>query len=358
MGENNERRTVLGDVTNQSGNKGIQFDTRSLGSKPLSGSKRAAENTIDDSHLSKQVCVGLEKDRCFSEKCLKVVPPNKVGLSPLRGGKTYRLKTGSGDIKELSCSALDSIDLGEDRHLVSAVDLNDANKEGMVSGSCCEKNCREGGNECQGEETRGISDVGESDFTPEDGATQVLSDNGKSVGGDCVGCSWSDSVETSRVAESQETRSFGLERCTLFKGDGSNSSAAGVDLLKNCPCSFCTKVGYIWSDLQCQDVKGRMSTLAKSRKEVSNLVQKYTKETAASEAQGNSSTAPPLETDLKTMWKSLFQHMDNIYAAESSQLQSSFAVLKEVREDYKMNLEMINVTPADTQQCSSDDMKK
>ncbi|KAL9229725.1 hypothetical protein vseg_005161 [Gypsophila vaccaria] len=351
MGESNEHRLVLGDVTNQVRNQGFPFVTRGLRPKPLTGNKRAAQNADDDLRSSKQICVA---------KCTSKVTPNKVGLSPLRGGKIYRLKTGSGDAgsvdgrvgldaKEPSCSADDSVHLGEGQHVASVVNVNNgSNEEGTVSISCENKYAADG-NVCRGEETRGICHVRESDFNPVEVATQALSDNGKT-------CSWSDSVETSRFALLQETRSFALERCTLVKGEGSNSLPGGMDLLKNCSCSFCTKAAYIWSDLQCQDIKGRISTLAKSQKEASNLVQKYSKEMSTSEAQGNLITAPPLETDLKTLWKSLFLHMDTVYAAESSQLQSNFAMLKDVREDYKMNLEMINVKPPDTQQCSSDDL--
>ncbi|KAH9617329.1 hypothetical protein KSS87_018919 [Heliosperma pusillum] len=300
-----DRRRVLGDVTNQSGNRGFSLVTRNPDSKPLSGVKRSVENIDVDSHL-----------------CRKIVR-NEVSLSPLKGGKTYRLQSGLGhmgcpgvvEVKEHSCSGLDNIDLGEDRDLVCAINVGDAANKGG-----------------QGEETRRISNVGgDSDCSLEELGARVLSDTGKSVGGDCLTSSRSDSFETlTFTTESKETRSFGLERC--LNKDG------GKDLLKNCSCSFCTKAAYIWSDLQCLDVKGRISTLAKSRREASNLAQRYSKE---SPMQRNSSMAPHLQTDLTTLWSSHFLHMDTIFAAETNQLESNFAILKDLREQYKMNLKMI-----------------
>ncbi|XP_074276134.1 uncharacterized protein LOC141599906 [Silene latifolia] len=64
---------------------------------------------------------------------------------------------------------------------------------------------------------------------------------------------------------------------------------------------------YIWSDLQCQDAKGWISTLVKSRRETSNLAQRYSKKIPI---QRNSTMAPHLKTDLTTLWSSHFLHMD------------------------------------------------
>ncbi|XP_074264381.1 uncharacterized protein LOC141586885 [Silene latifolia] len=384
MGENKSRklnsdsegriRVALGDVTNQLGNRGAPLVSRSPTSKSLSGSKRPAENSDDDSHFWKQVSLvaeRLERESCRKAKCPKI-EPNEVRMSPLKGGKTYRLQPGSSDVgsvggndgmaardavvevKEAFVSTLDSIDLGENQHLGNVIIGDVVVKEGGFLSECCEKNCLEVGKECQGDETRGLSYEGENDSSLAELATQVVSDSGKSVGGEYMTSSRSESPETSRFTESQDIRSFGLERCTLLKGDGSNSLAADMDLLKNCSCSFCTKAGYIWSDLQCQDLKGRISTLTKSQKEANILARQYSVETAFGVAQGNPSTSLNLETNLTALWKSLFHQMGNNFAAESSQLQTNLAALNDIKGEYKMNLEMMNVMPPDMQQCSSD----
>ncbi|KAH9623738.1 hypothetical protein KSS87_015107 [Heliosperma pusillum] len=359
-------RIALGDVTNQVGNRGVPLVSRSPTSKSLSGSKRAAaESSDDDSHFWKQVSLvaeRLERESCRKAKCPKI-EPNEVRMSPLKGGKTYRLQPGSTDVgfvggsdgtsgrdavvevKEGFVSTLDSIDLGENQHLGNVI-IGDA--------ECCEKNCLVVGKECEGEEMRGVSCEGENDCSLAELGTQVVSDSGKSVGGEYMTSSRSESPETSRFTESQEIRSFGLERCTLLKGDGSNSLGAGIDLLKNCSCSFCTKAGYIWSDLQCQDLKGRISTLTKSHKEANALARQYSGQPAIGVSQGNPSTSVNLETNLTALWKSLFHHMGNNFAAESSQLQTNLAALNNIKGEYKMNLETMNVMPPDMQQCSSD----
>ncbi|KAK9678628.1 hypothetical protein RND81_11G224200 [Saponaria officinalis] len=329
-------RPALGDVTNQ---LGFSLVTRnpSSSSKTLSGRKRVAEDSDDDSLFWKQVSLvveKLEKETRSAPKCPKI-EPNEVVLSPLRVGKTYRLQNGCRDdvveIHDDFRSTLDSIDLGENQHLPNVVSLDAVAEVG--------KECRGEGSDCNAEELA---------------ATRVVSDNAKSVGGDSMTSSRSESAETSRFTDSHETRSFGLEKCTLLKGDGSGSLASDMDLIKNCRCSFCAKAAYMWSDLQCQDIKGRISTLTKSKKEASILSRRHSVETAMGVAQESSNTGPHLETNLSSLWKSLFLHIENNFATESSQLQSSLAVLKDVREDYKLNLEMINEMIPVIQQCSSE----
>ncbi|KAL9245732.1 hypothetical protein vseg_019350 [Gypsophila vaccaria] len=363
VNNNKNARQVLGDVTNRVSNNGFSLVDRT----PLSGRKRVAENSAgngddddDDSLFWKQVSLVVEKlenetrhvakrprlgpnEATLSPLKCPGLGPNEVGLSPLRGGKTYRLQSGGkDDVVEGFGTTLDCIDLGENQHLLSVENVGGVVEEGGFLG---ETECRGGG-------TRGLSDGGESDCNREELAMQVVSDNAKSVAGDSMTSSRSESVETSRFTDSPEAQSFGLEKCTLLKGDGSGTS--GVDLIKNCCCSFCTKAAYMWSDLQCQDLKGRISTLARSQTEASNLARKHSAETAMGVAQGTSSTGPHLEANLLTLWKSLFFHMENNFAAESSQLQSNLAVLQDVREDYKMNLEMINEMIPDIQQYSFD----
>ncbi|KNA19813.1 hypothetical protein SOVF_058040 [Spinacia oleracea] len=369
MGEDksgkSENRPALGNITNQLGKRGFSLISRSPPSKSKSCNSQNTDDTVSDSNFWKQVSLVVEKlenERSGSSaKCPKIT--NEVGLSPLRGGKTYRLLNTpvrsrkslpdvSHETKEPSSSALDNIDL-------DAVNVGESLKESRVpevkSGEDL-RDCVEGGKEYQGEETRETPDVAEIGSTNEGLETRVVSDNGRDVGVECLTTSQSESAVSSRLNASQELKGFGLERCTALKGgDDGCSLDGGIDSLKNCSCSFCSKAGYIWSDLHYQDVKSRISIMVKSQKEASNLVQKYSVENEiGSHTQESFNNVAQLETDLTSHWRSLFLHMEDMFGSEGSQLQNNFLALKDLRDDYKMNLEMINGMPSDVQQCSSD----
>ncbi|XP_010680573.2 uncharacterized protein LOC104895702 [Beta vulgaris subsp. vulgaris] len=360
-----EVRPPLGDVTNQLGKRPFSLISRSPASKSKSGNNQISDESDTDSNFWKQVSLvveKLEKERSSVSKCPKI--SNEVGLSPLKGGKTYRLLNSSGKglqnvvhpAKGTSSSVLDSI-------VLDAVNLGDAAKESRVLGVkvgessiCVERDHVEGGKECQNEETRASSYVADNDSTHEVLGTQVVvSDDCGNLGVEGLTTSRSESVVSSRLTESQEIKGFGLERCAALKKDGGCSFAAGMDLLKQCSCSFCTKAAYMWSDLHYQDVKGRISILAKSQKDASNLAQKYSVENEMGRhAQPNSSDAAQIEADLTTQWRSLFLHLEDMFGSEGSQLQNSFLALKDLREDFKINLESITGIPLDMQQSSSD----
>ncbi|KAF9681899.1 hypothetical protein SADUNF_Sadunf05G0051100 [Salix dunnii] len=72
-------------------------------------------------------------------------------------------------------------------------------------------------------------------------------------------------------------------------------SGAGVDMLKACSCSFCLK-----------------------------------------------------GSELTDQWRSLFRHMEDMLAIESSQLQAGYLTLKDLKDNCKMDLEMITRMPSDT----------
>ncbi|KAL2925908.1 ATP-dependent 6-phosphofructokinase [Bienertia sinuspersici] len=368
-----ESRPVLGNITNQLGKRGFSLISSSPPSKSKSGNTNTGDDTDTDSSFWKQVSLvveKLEKERSSSAKCPKIV--NETGLSPLKGGKTYRLLNSSAnsrkglinvvhETKQSSSSALDSIDL-------DAANVGETVKEGGdsrvklgESSKCIEK----------GEETREVSD---NTHEVEVLGNQGMSDNARNVGVDCSTTSKSGLDVSSRLIKFAEMKGFGLERCTALKGDGGCSSGAGVDLLKQCSCSFCTKgmckfvflnfddlefemslTAYIWSDLHYQDVKGRISVLEKSEKGASDLAQKYNVgNEMGSHAQENVNDVEQLESDLMNKWRSLFHHMEDIFANEGSQLKDHFLALKDLREDFKMNVETITGMPVDVQQCSSD----
>ncbi|CAL0325134.1 unnamed protein product [Lupinus luteus] len=148
---------------------------------------------------------------------------------------------------------------------------------------------------------------------------------------------------------SHDRKFVGLERCTGLKGvAGANSALGSEDILKNCTCSFCSKAAYIWSDLYYQDVNSRLTALRKSQKEANLLVHKFSggNETVTS-GQQNTFESSKLELSLMDQWKSLFVHMENTFAQESSQLESSCDTLKKLRDSCKVDLGSTDNSHAD-----------
>ncbi|CAK9320604.1 unnamed protein product [Citrullus colocynthis] len=183
-----------------------------------------------------------------------------------------------------------------------------------------------------------------NDADNEEAVDPVLSNDEKDIGIGRIGPSNHDSSECSRLPISEGSKSLALERCSGLKTDSCANLDMYGDLLKTCSCSFCLKASYIWSDLHYQDIKGRISALKKSQKDASILAQKSSKEKETYHDQGNSSNSK-LEFDLCGQWMSLFRHMEDTFAHEGNQLQSSFVTLKDLRAECKMNLEMLNAMP-------------
>ncbi|KAK6923432.1 hypothetical protein RJ641_011737 [Dillenia turbinata] len=124
------------------------------------------------------------------------------------------------------------------------------------------------------------------------------------------------SAECSALLSSQSSKSFELGRCSGLKVD----AGAGVDPLKSCACSFCTKAAHIWSDLYYQDVKARISAVKKSQKEANSLAQRYCKSGEISAHGQENYIKYKLESDLLGHWKSLFLHMEDVLLRENNQL--------------------------------------
>ncbi|XP_057421460.1 uncharacterized protein LOC130715383 [Lotus japonicus] len=156
-------------------------------------------------------------------------------------------------------------------------------------------------------------------------------------------------VELPTMSDSCDSRFPGLERCSVLQGNaGPTSAAAAADLLKSCTCSFCSKAAHIWSDLHYQDVKGRLSALKKSQKDASNAVQKLSEiKDSVMPDQQSSSESSKLELALMHQWKSLFDFMENTFAEESRQLESSFETLKDLRDNCKNDLDSTDNTHFD-----------
>ncbi|KAJ4878624.1 Uncharacterized protein Rs2_43642 [Raphanus sativus] len=114
-----------------------------------------------------------------------------------------------------------------------------------------------------------------------------------------------------------------------------NHDMEADDELRSCSCSFCLKAAYIWSDLNYQDIKGRLSVLKKSQKEATSLIQRN----------GKGEPTSVEFDDVMGQWTTLFLNMDGILARESTRLQDSFVAMKELRENCKIDLERATKTP-------------
>ncbi|KAH1051115.1 hypothetical protein AAZX31_08G136100 [Glycine max] len=135
------------------------------------------------------------------------------------------------------------------------------------------------------------------------------------------------------ISVSNDSNFLGLKPCS--------SSVTEAADLKSCTCSFCSKAGYIWSDLHYQDAKGRLSAIKKSQKEAKMIIQKFSGlENTVMHDQHRSEESLKLELSLVHQWKSLFLQMQNMYTQESSQLETSFETLKNLRENCKTDLEL------------------
>ncbi|XP_057528876.1 uncharacterized protein LOC130807619 isoform X2 [Amaranthus tricolor] len=338
-------RNALGDITNQLGKRKFSLISKS------DNKNNIAFDTDKDTNSLKQVDRVIDKLEKEGNTILKFPRlSNEIGLSPLKGGKTYRLLSPSIDsrkdsvnvgygTKENYKSVLDSIDL----YTVKVAEtLRESCVLGVQSGESSkpiERECFEGENESQNEERIEISDVGENESSHEILGTQAVCESGGNLSVDRLMTNKCESFVSSRLDESNEMQGFGLERCALLKEDVIGSSvgvADYTDSIKDCSCSFCSKA------------------LAKSQKEASNLAQKYnTYNLKGEHALGNFSEAAQLEIDLMNQWRSLFLQMEDTFGNERSELKNDLLTLKDIRDDMKMNLEM-NGMPFDGLQCSSD----
>ncbi|GAA0149686.1 hypothetical protein LIER_08804 [Lithospermum erythrorhizon] len=186
--------------------------------------------------------------------------------------------------------------------------------------------------------------------------TDLLQDEGDHLGEEDFDQSETGSVEHNRLPLSQESRCFGLERCTNRKGGDCSSTNASIELIKDCSCSFCTKAAYIWTDLHYQDLKARIASkliispemrnhfpftliyllvfmgihihfvaIRKIEKEASLLVERSCGRTET-EKHGNtpqnSSGVSSLDSKLMDQWRSLFSQMEKTYEHEGNHLVS------------------------------------
>ncbi|KAK7247441.1 hypothetical protein RIF29_42324 [Crotalaria pallida] len=278
-----ETRPALADVTNRPPKR------------PFSSISGAGDDA--DLHLQKQICLG--KEDSIANRC-----QSQIGEADKRR-------------KDKGKSVCVGSDIWDDSNLLTQNPLGFGEKNQ-------DRTIIDSGGVSEG--TRGVESEEMSEF--------------------CVGDELPLGVELPMptISASHDPKFFGLERCTALKGEaGGNSAAiaAAEDLIKSCTCSFCSKAAYIWSDLYYQDVKGRLTALRKSQKEADLLVCKFSglKEPVMSDKQ-NTSESSELELSLMNQWKSLFVHMENTFAQESSQVESKCESLKNLRDSCKTDLEL------------------
>ncbi|KAF3974219.1 hypothetical protein CMV_002424 [Castanea mollissima] len=352
-------RPALANVTNLE--RGFLFGSGDLGLKSGDGYGGIVDGEDGNLRIAKKVCLGV--DNSVKNKCeikFGVVDVSEKDLSPTCSEVGTSLENIASDVVNLPNKSKETSNffdgivclVKDDRKRESSVEVGDASRESCVSSVLmpvfsepCKKDCRVVGGKCRDEEVRLTSGVTQQSSVGIEGlVTRVFKDNEKDLGLGNLASSNYGSIESSRFPKSQGSRFHQLERCIRLKGDGCTNLNAGDSILKGCSCSFCLTAGYIWSDLHYQDIKGRISVLKKSQKEASVLVQRL-KETDT-HGQGNSKSLN-LESDLTSQWKSLFIRMEDIFVHESNQLQASFNTLKDLRENCKMDLEMINGMASD-----------
>ncbi|KAL3613408.1 hypothetical protein CASFOL_042671 [Castilleja foliolosa] len=148
------------------------------------------------------------------------------------------------------------------------------------------------------------------------------------------------SIDCTILPESQESNVIGADKS--METENVNGCTAGTKSIKDCSCSFCTKAGYIWLDLNYQDIKARVSALKKSQKEASIVAERIVRgkgiEKHGVESFGGVSE---LESNLMYQWRSLFQHMAGATEQESNQLEARLLQLNDLRDKCKMDLELI-----------------
>ena len=203
----------------------------------------------------------LKRQRCGSAKCPRVT--HEVELPHLKGGQIVGSSSNVGsligrtqaggdgsidEVKKPSGSALDSTDQDKEQNLPIVVDVDEITVQTRIpslavgeKSESCERTCVEAGKACQSGNMIALSYVLENDSTQQDLAAEDAKYDSKTVCVDYPPSSRSESAVSSRVTESLDKQSFKLGKCTALNGDASYSSAAGLDLLKSCFCSFCTK---------------------------------------------------------------------------------------------------------------------
>ncbi|KAI5324521.1 hypothetical protein L3X38_033594 [Prunus dulcis] len=343
-------------------------------SKPKSGDGYG--NNVDsengDSKFAKQVSLGFEN--IVREKCKTKIGAecNTEALSSPKGTQdsefspTYTATDDSSNDNSDSVTLTMSNDIAEKSsdtgdNASSVMGVADAlmdNCTSIVSNSkcsgLCKNDCCDGGEKCQYEKTGQTSDVAQSIPLYEGLVTVVRGNDEKDLDDGNLASNKLCYANSSRLPGSHgcsKSHEFEkLERCTTLKGDNVAGLNVGDDFLKGCSCSFCLKAAHILSDLQYQDIKGRISALKKSQKEANIFVEKsFRGKEIDTEGWPHPNKTSKLEYDLSSQWRSLFLHVEDMLVHESNHLQDSYVTLKDLRDNCKTELEMTSGMPSEKQ---------
>ncbi|CAF1716865.1 unnamed protein product [Brassica oleracea var. botrytis] len=282
--------------------------------------------------------------------CDMTIVPSKRGLSSLLSdfllksgddsGKTFAREGSGVKFSKRLCLVVDDL-VKESTRSTDTNDDSSSDGDKISFGSSLVVDAdSENLKESQGE-TNAVDDIGVGDDAVVE-LSQRECDNKDSNVADFA--SQTDAVTGENLKETLYSRSnresgdmLATEGTVLLPVDSMeivNHDMEADDELRSCSCSFCLKAAYIWSDLNYQDIKGRLSVLKKSQKETSSLIQRNSKE----EPTG-------VEFDVMGQWTSLFLNMNDILAREGSRLQDDFVAMKELRENCKIDLERATKPP-------------
>ncbi|CAI9109399.1 OLC1v1009217C1 [Oldenlandia corymbosa var. corymbosa] len=339
-GEYKKNRVVLGDVTNQLGKRPFSSISKNVGvqSEEKNGenfNKKELENVgtkvvhADDADRSKRVCLvpppGNDSSSAKENAVLGVpsIPDENKEPQLLASGPGSSMKEkavlGVPSISnEIKDSKLDSGLCSSDiRAIVQEVDDSRSSCEDAISMPTCKSD-----DDC----VEVICDSERGRVGSHSDGTHVSENESDDHGVDNFVSSQTGSVDGARFPDSQESKTFGVERCSGPKADGCSNLATNIDLIRSCACSFCTKAGYVWLDLHYQDMKGRLGALKKIQKDASSLVERSFRAKGTDiHAPGSSHPSTNLENDLMVQWRSLFLRMGGIFEREGNQLVSSIS---------------------------------
>lgn len=341
-------RPVLGNITNQLGNK-RPFSSL-LGNSSLMSVDRGSENLggkfvlVDDGDNAKRVCVAPRPcNKIWSSK-VDVVSgisniPNQnqdPNLSCVNSAIAISQST-IGDNNENSGACGSAIEIVNDRERIPKKTYEVINDmDGLVTGVPVPA--------LSGTEDHDAARSCEINEDSEGTESEDMFPNGPDEQGlDNLVMSQSGSVDFARLPESQESR-VKLDTCAGTQTCEDNSGlTASIESLKACSCTFCTKAAYIWLDLHYQDTKGRISAIKKSQREASLLVERSCKDIELQkEGPEKNIEAANLDSSLMGHWKSLFQHMEHIFQHESDQLEGSLVTLTDLKERCRTELDSAN----------------
>ncbi|KAL8167421.1 hypothetical protein V2J09_008920 [Rumex salicifolius] len=332
-------RLALGNLTNQLGKRGFSLVSRAPASIPAMGTAKPVTKE-NNCQLTKQISLVGKKSKVeiSGAKCPKIANADQ-SLHSLKGGKTYRLHSrgnsnSAAESNPQSCIQLSCAEKNFGVLSSGNVPIIVAERDCVYSQSVSKHDLEINGT------SRDPEQEDDSEATQAEAFLETLGSQTASTDGLDSGLSTIVSTECPQFGGSRLTKPLELERRMWLKGANSDATAA-VESLKSCSCSFCTKAAHIWSELHYMDAKGRISALAKSKKEASNLVRMYSLGNGIGMGRGRgrlSHRSSDLEFDLMNRSKSLFTSLEEIFGKECSQLETEFSSLNDTRESFKTNL--------------------